>query len=163
MSGARRARLAIAALIGAFAGGCHRSAAGDNPAAASTDSLQGTVRITGVDALPRVTLAFDDGTPSVTLVGAPSLRQVAGLRVSVVGARAGSQMTVSRFTVVAANGVPATDGVLSIDGTALILTTADGRRHTLVSPSPALRAAAGHRVWVSGPLTAPPVAYGVID
>jgi hypothetical protein len=121
------------------------------------------VRLVGVDADPQVTLAFDDGRASVALVGASTLRRVDGLRVVVIGSRRGTQLVVGRFTVVAANGLPATDGVLTADGDALTLVTSDGMRHQLVNPSPALRAAAGHRVWVSGPLDRAAVAYGIIE
>jgi hypothetical protein len=145
------------------AGGAGTAAAEQPVASAPADSLQGMVRIVGLDAAPQVTLALDDGSPAVTLVGTPSLRKLAGLRVAVVGVRAGRQLTVSRFVVISANGIPATDGMLAADGGVITLVTADGSRHPLVSPSPALRAAVGHRVWISGPLSSAAVAYGVIE
>jgi hypothetical protein len=162
----RLGHLAVALAAATGVGACqHKSGAAKGGAqhGASTDSLQGVVRIVGVDTDPQVTLAFDNGGAAVTLVGAASLRHIDGLRVAVVGSRDGPRLSVSRFIVVAANGVAATDGTLSAEGETLVLVTADGTRHRLVGPSPALRAAIGHRVWVSGPLDSAPVAYGIIE
>lgn len=128
-----------------------------------SDSLQGTVTMVGVDALPRAMLALDDGSPAITLVAGTALQLIAGLRVTVFGSRLGAQFTVAKFIVVAANGVPAVDGTLVADGDALSIVTADGTRRGIVRPSPALRAAVGHRVWLSGSLDHPPVAYGIIE
>jgi hypothetical protein len=91
------------------------------------------------------------------------LANVDGLRVGVVGKLDGSKLSVIRFTVLEANGVPATDGRLVAEGDDLYLETADRVRHRLVQPSPKLRAQAGRRVWVSGPLDQEPVAYGFIE
>jgi hypothetical protein len=154
----RRTRV-VAVVAVALAATCHHAA----PASAATDSIRGHVRVVGVEALPRLTLVPDDGQLAVRLLGPPSLRRVDGLDVDVFGTRAGDLFTVQRFVVVAANGVPATDGRLVADGATIDLVTADGARHALVSPSPNLRANVGHRVWVSGPLDHPPVAYGVIE
>ena len=176
------ARLACAAAACALAAACHHasrgtaaqprraaggpasaSAANDANAVARTDSLDGVVRVVGVDALPQVVLVLDDASPSVTLDGPASLRRVAGLRIAVIGDRSGSRFTVRRFVVLAANGVPATDGMLAADAEGLVLVTADGTRHRLVNPPPLLRASVGHRAWVSGPLDREPVAFGVIE
>ncbi len=178
MQPGRAARLALALAAGAVAA-CHRGssvAAAESPAAVArapagtdarapvgTDSLEGIVRVVGVDALPVVTLAPDDAGRSVTLDGPPSLRRVAGLRIAAVGERSGTRLAVRRFTVLAANGVPATDGVLAADGDALVLVTSDGTRHRLVNPPPLLRSSVGHRAWVSGALDREPVACGIID
>jgi hypothetical protein len=177
----RAARLALALAVVAVAA-CHSGssvaaaesptpvggkarapAAQDARAPVGTDSLEGIVRIVGVDALPLVTLLPDDASRSVTLDGPPSLRRVAGLRIAVVGERSGARLAVRRFTVLAANGVPATDGVLAADGDALVLVTSDGTRHRLVNPPPLLRSSVGHRAWVSGALDRELVAYGIID
>lgn len=173
MSAARAARLALALAAAALVPGCHRAsrgvAHGSQPATAQPgtpvrlDSLEGTIRVVGVDALPMVTLAFDDGRPALTLDGPASLRRATGLRVAVLGERSGSRLAVRRFLVIAANGIPATDGMLVADRDALVLVTADGARHRLVDPPPFLRANAGHRVWLSGPLDHPPVAFGIIE
>jgi hypothetical protein len=174
--------LAQALAAGAFVAACHRagpgashqpraaSAAGaETPAAAEaasparTDSLQGIVRVVGVDALPQVVLVLDDASPAVTLDGPASLRRVAGLRIAVLGDRAGARFAVRRFVVLSANGVAATDGLLAADGETLVLVTPDGARHRLVNPPSLLRASVGHRAWVSGPLDREPVAFGIIE
>jgi len=160
-----RVVLALALVDCSFAA-CHQSGRVPNEAARrgdAADSVQGIVRLTGVNALPQVTLARDDGTPAITLIGVESLRRVAGLRVAVAGILRGTQLNVSRFHVLSANGVPAVDGTLTLSGGVLTFETEDGIRHALISPSPALRAAVGHRVWISGPLDRAAVAYGIIE
>lgn len=173
MQPGRAARLALALAVGALGAvaACHRGssvAAAESPVAIArapvgTDSLEGIVRVVGVDALPVVTLVPDDASRPVTLDGPPSLRRVAGLRIAAVGERSGARLAVRRFTVLAANGVPATDGVLAADGDVLVLVTSDGTRHRLVNPPPLLRSSVGHRAWVSGALDRELVAYGIID
>jgi hypothetical protein len=148
-----------------MAAACHHRA--DTPAAAggdvSADSLAGKVQVVGVQASPRIVLVRDGGAGTLTLVGPPSLANVAGLRVGAVGRIEGAKLSVSRFTVLEANGVPATDGRLLVQGDDLYLETADGTRHRLVQPSPKLRSQVGRRVWVAGPLDREPVAYGFIE
>ncbi len=164
MRTSRAAALALALAAGAAAIACRpaRPAVAPRPAAAN-DSLEGTIRVVGVEVIPVVTLAFEGVTPSLTLDGPASLRRVDGLRVAVTGHRNGATLVVTRFVVVAANGVPATDGVLASEGASTVLVTADGVRHRLVNPPPLLRENPGHRAWVSGPLDREPVAYGIIE
>jgi hypothetical protein len=155
----------VAALCAALAvagPGCHH-AVGAPPGQAAADSLTGTVQVVGVEAASMITLVPDGGGRAVTLTGAPTLARVDGLHVAVVGRRAGSALGVERFTVVAANGLPATDGRLLAEGDVLYLVTADGVRHRLVRPSPVLAAHVGSRAWVSGPIDQEPVAYGIIE
>jgi hypothetical protein len=153
------------AALGVMALACHHGTGGSagQAEAEPVDSVRGKVQVVGVEALPTITLAPDGGRPAVTLIGPPSLRRVEGLTVIAIGRLAGSKLTVQEFTVVAANGVPATDGRLVAEGAALYLETADRVRHRLVQPSPRLWAEAGRRVWVSGPLDHEPVAYGIIE
>jgi hypothetical protein len=157
--------VAFLAALGIAGMACHqtRGAPPGGADAAAADSIVGIVHVVGVEALPRVTLAPDGGGEALTLVGPSALKRVDGLRVAVIGRLAGTELSVERFTVVAANGVPATDGRLVADGAVLYLVTADGARHPLVRPSPNLWAHAGGRVWVSGPLDREPVAYGIIE
>ncbi len=162
----RAARQAAVVAAGFFAIGaaCHHpSSGGANAVQISPDSLEGVVRITGVDAFPVVSLTLDDASRAPELVGPPALHRVAGLRVAVAGTRVGTRFTVSRFTVLSANGVAATDGTLAADGDAIVLVTATGIRHRLVSPPVLFRSNIGHRVWVSGALDQPAVAFGLID
>jgi hypothetical protein len=144
---------------------CHHTngAAPGRAGAEAADTVTGQVQVTGVSAFPRVVLVRDGGQRALMLSGPPSLGRVDGLRIAVVGTLSDSELTVKQFTVVAANGLPATDGRLVADGATLYLETADGVRHRLVRPSPSLRAHVGGRVWVSGPLDQEPVAYGVIE
>src|SRR4029077_7310401 len=88
-----------------------------------------------VEAAPMITLVPDGGGRAVTLTGAPVLARVDGLHVAVVGRRVGSALRVERFTVVAANGLPATDGRLMAEGDVLYLVTVDGVRHRLGGPA----------------------------
>jgi hypothetical protein len=108
-------------------------------------------------------LAPPGGGESIPLLGPPALERVAGLEIAATGRHEGSKFRVERFTVIAANGVPATDGQLESENGSLVLLTRDGVRHTIVSPPPGLRAHVGRRVWVSGPLDREPVAYGMIE
>ena len=153
------------AVLGPAASACHHAgatqAASADPQAA--DSVRGRVQIVGVAAGPKVTLVPADGGSVLTLTGPASLRNLDGLGVSVVGWRKGAELRVTRFAVVTANGVPATDGRLVADERTLYLETADRVRHRLVAPSPRLWEHVGGRVWVSGPLDREPVAYGIIE
>lgn len=150
----------LAAVVACTHGGA--SADGSPAAFAPNDSLEGTVRVTGVEALAQTTLVLDGGSPAIRLVGSPLLTRTTGLRVAVIGHRSGQEFAVWRFVVVGANGVATADGLLVARGDTLMLVTGAGAR-AVRAASPGLRAAVGHRVWISGPLDAPTVAYGVIE
>lgn len=130
---------------------------------AAGDSIEGVVRVVGVEALPRITLVMEGGGAALDLVGAPLLSRVAGLKVAAIGTRTGRTFDVARFMVIAANGVRAVDGVLTRQGNDVILVTPSGGWFTIENASPALRANVGHRVWISGVQDGQTVAYGVID
>jgi hypothetical protein len=145
---------------------CHTTRAGstaDPARAVQSDTIIGTIQIVGSDPFPRTVILPAYSGISLRLVGPPALQHVNGLGVQIVGQRAGDQFTVKSFTVVSANGQPATDGRLLKDGDTLYIVTEDGVRHALVSPSPNLRSRVGQRVWVSGPLDREPIAYGFIE
>lgn len=164
MRSLRAVRLAVALAAGVALAGCRRANAGTmGIEKAQTDSLVGIVHVIGVEARPEVTLTLDDAKSSVILDGPASLRHLSELRVAVVGERAGARLVVRRFTVLSANGVPATDGVIAAERESLFLVTSDGTRHRLVGPPPLLRNSVGRRVWISGPLEREPVAYGIIE
>jgi hypothetical protein len=165
MRASRHGLVALLAAVGVAGVACHqaRGAPPGRADAEAVDSIVGTVRVVGVEALPKITLAPDGGGEALTLVGPAALKRVDGLGVAVIGRLAGTELRVERFTVVAANGLPATDGRLVADGAVLYLVTVDGQRHPLVRPSPSLWAHAGGRVWVSGALEREPVAYGIIE
>ena len=145
---------------------CHRAPVAatlsGNPRIAA-DSLQGLVKVVGSDRFPETTLSFDDGSPALALDSAALLKNVAGLRVAVVGVRRNRRLVVDRFAVLSANGVEAFDGTLAVDDGTLMLTLANGARQRLIHAPPGLRALTGHRVWLSGELDREPVAYGLIQ
>jgi len=156
--------------------GCASASHGTAPGAApaQTDMFIGTVQLTGPDSSASVSLlptsANGDemyGLP-IKLAGPPSLRSVRGLLVRVVGTQAHDKrwpdrVTVLSFTVIAAKGQPATDGMLADDAGALYIVTPDGRWHTLGHPPAELHAHVGARVWIAGPLDREPIAFGVIE
>lgn len=115
--------------------------------------------------IPEVTLVPPGGGHALTLRGplVMTMRHVSGLSVGIVGTRTGHNFVVNRFTVVAANGLPATDGRLAARGDTLVLITADGTAHPLVQPPAAFRSHIGGRVWVAGPIDQEPVSYGIIE
>jgi hypothetical protein len=168
MQPALRSGLAVAAALGLAVAACHHrnreaASAGREADPEMADTLEGRVHVGGVQPFPKVTLVTDSGGRAVALVGPEALARVAGLRVAVTGTSSGTQFTVKRFRVVAANGVPATDGRLVADGDSLALVTEDGARHPLGRPSPGLWEHVGRRVWIAGPLDGEPVSYGVIE
>jgi hypothetical protein len=143
---------------------CH-SGARTEPTVKSVqgDTVVGTIQIVGTDPFPRTVIIPGYSGLPLRLIGPPTLQRLDGLQVQVVGQRAGDQFTVKSFLVLSANGQPATDGKLVMDGGTLYIVTEDGERHALVNPSPNLRARVGQRVWVSGPLDREPIAYGFIN
>jgi hypothetical protein len=58
-------------------------------------------------------------------------------------------MTVDTFSVRAADGVPARDGVLQAQGDQLMLVLSDGSREPVANPPDALRELIGHRIWIA--------------
>lgn len=134
----------------------------DTAVATAADTLRGTIAVVGADPMTRVILRTDD--QRVTLRGSATdrLRRVTGLVVRVTGRRDGAAMTVTSFRVREAEGLPAADGILEVDGDTAVLVTPDGER-LRYSPVPtALRARAGARVWIAGPVGGEPQAWGVI-
>lgn len=145
---------------------CHGNRAGsaiDPARAVQGDTIIGTIQIVGTEPFPSTVIIPATSGISLRLTGPPALQRVNGLQVQIVGRLAGEQFTVRSFTVLSANGQPATDGRLVLDGGTLYIVTQDGTRHALVDPSPNLRARVGQRVWVSGPLDREPIAYGFIE
>ena len=186
--GGRHATRRVVGVVAAFLGGCApghrgRSIAADAPSSRSTetapttadsggdrasagrDSVRGQIQVVGPDPASSVVLRPAGGGAAVPVVGPAVilLRRVDGLGVDAVGTRSADGLVVDRFRVVTANGLPATDGRLTARGDTLMVVTADGRAHTLVDPSPVLRAHVGARVWISGSLDREPVAYGLIE
>jgi hypothetical protein len=134
--------------------------------AVQSASVYGRIQLQATEPLLTIVVLPTDDPRHPVLLDGPlmtQLRHVDGLGVELKGDRHDRFLTVRAFTVVSANGVPATDGRLIAAGDTLVLITAGGVRHPLVRPPPALRAEVGGRIWVSGPIDREPVAYGLID
>ena len=161
-----RRALTISFLAVATAASCRtapRRAGADG--AARADTLRGSVEEVGTGEMPDLVLVPPGGGRSVSLRGPlrPLLEHVVGLGVVAVGDRQADAVTVDRFVVVSANGLPTTDGILSARHDSLFLATVDGAKPALVHPSPVLRGHVGGRVWVAGPIDQEPVTYGIIQ
>lgn len=132
-----------------------------------TDSVRGRISIVGAAPVTRLVIRGTTG-PDVILHGdaamVRALRSVQGLEIAAFGhLQADQVLHVARFTVRAADGVPALDGTLQREDDGFVLVTADGRRHRLTHLPESLHPHAGHRVWIAGALDRPPEAFGVVD
>lgn len=130
---------------------------------AAVDTLRGTVRVVGADPVTQLILRTEDGPVDLQGPAADELRRVNRLVVRVRGHLDGSTMTVADFRVRTAEGLPAADGTLEIDGNAAVLVTPDGERLRYAPAPTSLRARAGSRVWIAGEVGGEPQAWGVID
>lgn len=142
------------------------SAATNGFPAAALDTLRGTVLITGSDPVTRAVLRSAAGA-AVELDDAragPALRAASGLEVVVRGraGRAPSPFAVHGFSVRAADGIVAIDGVLVLRGSVVSLARTEGDTVALPALPSSLRGSAGARVWLAGPLDRAPAAYGVL-
>lgn len=154
-----RVLLVTLAMAGCVAGA---SEAGDATGGGVADTLRGTVAVVGADPLTRVVLRT--GSTGIGLEGpaADTLRRVNGLVVRVEGRLQDSVMTVTGFRVREADGLPAADGILEIEGDAAVLVTPTGERLRYAPIPSALRDVAGERVWIAGAVGSEPQAWGVI-
>ncbi len=141
---------------------CVVTSGGSGAGGTAVDTLRGTVAVTGADPLTHVVLRTDAGAVDVQGPGAELLRSVNGLEVMVEGHRAGSTLTARAFRVREADGLPAADGVLEVEGDTAILVTPGGERLAYTPIPSALRARAGQRVWIAGVVGSEPRAWGVI-
>lgn len=152
----------------------HRTPDPVRPALSATDSVRGQISIGGggscVAALVHLTTK---GNELFVLDGSRDVfAQLIGLEVVVFGKRrnppanhpylANPIITVDSFVIRAADGMPTHEGVLRRGPQGSVLETQDGRRIPLLTVPSALKGADGMRVWIAGPLGAPPSA-GVID
>lgn len=167
----RSRRLLLAALIAAAA--CGTNHADDDLAdevprpdagGAATDSARGVVAITGADPMTLVVLRHDDGS-TTTLAGpvADTLRQAAGLDVSVTGRRTEDGLEATAFRVLRLERLPATDGRLELDDDVAVLLTADGRRVRFPAAPAALRGLAGRRIWIAAEPGGEPRSWGLLE
>ena len=147
------------------------------PATSQADTARGIVRRIGPDPVSRLALfpvGADNGAP-LALTGAQQIELAAaeGLEVMVSGAKTTERamevspggavvFRVRRFAVRAAEGVEAHDGVLVKAGERVYLEIAPGKRVPVVNLPAALNAKIGARVFLVGPLTRAPQAFGVL-
>lgn len=141
--------------------------AGDvaRPDAPALDTITGQVQVVGSDPGTFVVIRTAEGQmpvagPSMAMA---ALRNVAGVVVEAVGARGEAAFEVDWFRVIEAQGRPAADGVLEIDGDAAVLVTRTGRRVRFSSVPSALRGRTGQWVWIAAPPGSEPQLWGVID
>jgi hypothetical protein len=128
------------------------------------DTARGVVAVVGSDPGTFVALRPAAGG-SLTLTGPHRsvLERLAGIEIWVRGAREDDRFRVAAFQVRAVDGVPATDGVLTMASDALYLVSSDGDRQRVTYPPVRLREMVGDRVWIAGPLDEEPVAFGWIS
>jgi hypothetical protein len=154
----------VATSLVTFAG-CARNGeqTGAPAAAAAADTVRGVVRNTGAE--PATSIVLDAGAAGVVVVSGERavLEQLAGMEVTVWGARLPpNRFEVARVAVRAVGGVAAIDGVLERDDDGYVLRTAGGARLAVPHLPPDLRSRVGARVWLAGPLDRAPDSYGVI-
>jgi hypothetical protein len=179
----RTARCALFVFVSAWSVTCRthaRAPSSSEPATTfSGDSVRGLLSRVGNDPLAVLLLTPSVGASRepVALGGSAAsdgLRQVVGLELVVFGKRTGDRaataaprgaptFAVQRFVVRAADGIAATDGVIvATAGGGFALRSFDGRDVPVAALPSSLRQMLGARVWLSGPLTIAPQAYGVI-
>lgn len=162
--GARpRTGLVAGATLIVCAGACApNQSGGGGPAAA--DTARGVVAVVGAEPTTRVALRTADAL--LLLVGGPveTLRLAAGIDVWVSGRREeDGSLRVETYRVRSADGVPATDGVLELEGDVAVIVTATGDR-VRFAPAPAgLRQLAGRHVWIAAPPGSEPRSWGALD
>ena len=159
----RGAGIACALALAACAREVPAPAAGGAAVPSSfTDSVRGTLLATGSE--PGVTYVVVDAAGRATpLEGDRALlRRLSGLEVAVHGTRAAHAFQAADLSVRAAEGVPATDGVLAREDGRDVLVLRDGSRRTVARLPAALRGRTGARVWLAGPLDGDIDSFGVI-
>lgn len=167
------ARLIPVLLLAAGSTGCLPNDRAGEPGASpgatagelAADTVRGVVQLVGSEPGTWVVLESDVGV--FTLHGdRDDLERVLGLEVTVWGEPEDGvhfqAFRVDRFAVRAADGIPATDGVLGIDDAGYYLVTGDGERVPVPHLPADLRGREGDRVWLTGPLHRHPASYGVI-
>ena len=112
-----------------------------------------------------MTIARPGGGKRVEITGplARLIGHVAGADVWVTGTPAGTSLEASRFVVKTVDGMPALDGTLKTEGSALYLLTVDGARTRITAPPPPLLGHDGARVWITGDPSRGVASFGFID
>jgi hypothetical protein len=145
------------------------------PAGPPADTLRGVIVRVGNDPVSVLVLRLADETIyALKTTDVAQLGRVEGLEVMVSGKRlatknysasprGAAEFEMKHFVVRAADGQPATDGVVRVTDGAYALETADGSRKPAPHFPAELRVKAGSRVFLVGPLNQPPVSYGIIS
>ena len=140
----------------------------------SGDTVRGVVERVGSE--PHATLVLMRASGDLVAprgIDEALLRGLTGIEVMATGAfteecapeagpRGARVFAMTRFVVRAVGGVSAVDGILTEENGQWVIVTADGTRLPVSRVPALLEAMAGARVYFAGPLTALPVAYGVI-
>ena len=141
------------------------------------DTARGIIRRLGADPLSRLALVPRDGAKGELLALSGTqmgeLAAAEGLEVMVAGKRTSERaadvapgganvFAVQWFIVRAADGVEARDGVLVVVHGKTLLETAPGVREPIVNLPTALESEIGARVFLVGPRTGAPQAFGVL-
>ncbi len=158
-------RWTLVLLVTVVAGCAHRVNCGQvTPAAPATDSVVGTVLVTGTPLDQQFVLRTATGVTRLHATNAAdstALVRLSGVEVAARGLAEGVTFRVSSVTARRVDGQPVVDGVLRQRGGRLYLETAAGA-FVLGHPPAGLWALTGARVWLGGPLDTGPTAFGVI-
>lgn len=162
-----RTLLAIAALGAVIA--CAPAQSNSKNGSASTavssaDTLVGLVTEVGSDPATWMSIRPNGGGSSLRLSGeaVPLLRSVSRTEVWVSGARQLDEFRVDMFEVRKANDVAVDDGIVSVEGGKVYLTTRAGTKREIPYAPSQLAAMAGSRIWVTRPSGNQSPTWGVI-
>ena len=163
----RVVRWSIAVLVAASAASCARATVERPPAgSAAAQHAEATGRVVEVGADPVTWLALEPVAGGAqTRLGGPAtaaMRAVLGAIVWVSGSRSANGFTVDVFEVRRIGDRDVDDGVVIVSEQGVQLRMHSGTLRDIPNATPALRAAAGARVWVSRPVEGVAPSYGVI-
>ena len=148
---------------------------GDIPVQTTVDTVRGLLSQVGSEPAVELVITPAKGAPLVIMGGQTArLRSLGKVEVMLAGRYPGLRsMTAApgglrafeadRFTVRAADGVAAYDGVIVKAGSSYFLEAPSGRRFAVDHLPEMLRGLIGARVFLAGPLDRDPVSYGVIS
>lgn len=144
------------------------------PIQSTVDTVRGTLSLVGSEPGVELVLRPANGNPYAVIGGQLArLRALGKVEVMLAGRlTALKSMTASpmglqvfeadKFVVRSADGIPAYDGTIALEGGKYVLISASGRRWPVDHLPVALRSLVGSRVFLAGPLDRDPVSYGVI-
>ncbi len=157
--------IALALPCGALAACTHRAAIDEHTSDARTDTLAGTVAVTGSAFDEHIVLRAPGGRVVELTTSAwdsTALVRLGGTEIAIRGRDDGKRFLVVAYTVRSVDGSAVSDGTLRRDGDHLLLLTDTGLQ-PLGNPPVALRRMIGARVWVGGSLATGPNTYGLIS